>query len=179
MKKYELINKEEKCLCGRDITMYQIRALVDIPEHHVMFGDIGGWIEKEENLSHEGDCWINTTGYVFDNAQVSENAVVGQYQWSWEEEIPEDAYVFGNAQVKGDSVVWGPARVTNNCVIDGYTHVVGEVCGHAHITGEAAVYGFVGGRAIIKGNSVIFEDATVYGETVVDNKRLKSGVFVK
>lgn len=50
-KKYELTNETMRHL-GR--TLYRIRALRDF--RHIKAGESGGWIEKEENLSHEGEA---------------------------------------------------------------------------------------------------------------------------
>ena len=46
MKKYEMIPDESG--------LYRIRALIDIPAYGVEAGDLGGFIEKEDNLSHDG-----------------------------------------------------------------------------------------------------------------------------
>lgn len=60
-------------------TLYKIEATKDITKFGVKVGDLGGYIEKEENLS--GDAWV------YGNAQVS-----------------GDARVYGNAQVYGDKI---------------------------------------------------------------------------
>lgn len=52
------------------ITFYRIQAERDIPTHSVKKGDLGGWVEKEENLSHLGDCWIGPDGHVSGAARV-------------------------------------------------------------------------------------------------------------
>ena len=70
-KKYKL-TKTKKEVFGT--TLYQIEALKDFGD--VKKGDKGGWIEKEENLSQEGNSWVFGDACVFDNAQVSENACV-------------------------------------------------------------------------------------------------------
>ena len=44
---------------------FRIKALKDIPIYNVKKGDIGGFIEKESNLSHEDNAWVE------DNAVVS------------------------------------------------------------------------------------------------------------
>ena len=64
-KKYEFTG-ETKQLAGR--TLHRIRRLSD--------GVIGGWIEAEKNLSHEGTCWVSGNAQVYGNAQVSDNAKV-------------------------------------------------------------------------------------------------------
>ena len=36
----------------------------------IKIGDLGGWIEKEENLSHEGNAWVCGDAEVYGNAEV-------------------------------------------------------------------------------------------------------------
>ena len=65
---------EEKVVIGSDGTKHTVRrimALRDIPRHGVKAGDLGGWIEKEENLSQNGaDSWVADDAIVFDKAKV-------------------------------------------------------------------------------------------------------------
>lgn len=78
MKKYEFTG--ETITSGKR-TLHRIRAVRDFGD--VKAGDIGGWIEKEENLSHEGDCWVRDGAIVYgsalvcDNAKVRDSATVG------------------------------------------------------------------------------------------------------
>ena len=83
MKKYEL-TKETKVIGGK--TLFRIRALRSFGD--IKAGDLGGFIENERNLSHEGNAWVG------DNAQVG-----------------------GNAQVSGDAWVDGNARVGDNAQV--------------------------------------------------------------
>ena len=55
MKKYELIDNTKQ-ISG--ITLFQIKALIDIPLFGVKAGDLGGWVEKERNLSHTDNAWV-------------------------------------------------------------------------------------------------------------------------
>ena len=41
-------------------------------------GELGGWIEKEENLSHKGNAWVSENAVVRGNAMVRKNAVVSE-----------------------------------------------------------------------------------------------------
>ena len=50
MKKYELTEEVNKQ------GLHRIRALKDIPLYGVKKGDLGGFVERENNLSQEGDC---------------------------------------------------------------------------------------------------------------------------
>ena len=73
MKKYELTG-EVKRLFGR--TLYQIRALINIEVIGVEAGDLGGFIEKESNLSQEGNAWVCGNAKVYGDAEVCGNAKV-------------------------------------------------------------------------------------------------------
>ena len=55
---------------------YQVKALRSFAD--VKEGDLGGYIEKESNLSHDGDAWV------YGNAKVSGNAdyIVFKNWWS-------------------------------------------------------------------------------------------------
>lgn len=71
MKKYELTG-EVKVKFG--VTFKRIRALIDFG--NVKKGELGGFIEKEENLSHENNAWVSGNARVYGNARVSGNAEV-------------------------------------------------------------------------------------------------------
>jgi hypothetical protein len=73
MKKYELTD-EKKVIDG--VTLHRIRALVDIPEHDVKAGDLGGWIEAERNLSQKGAAWVADSARVIGEAWVTGSARV-------------------------------------------------------------------------------------------------------
>ena len=57
----------------------QLRALRDFG--NIKKGDLGGWIEGEHNLSHEGNCWVFSFAQVFNNALVRGNAKVFGHAW--------------------------------------------------------------------------------------------------
>ena len=92
MKKYEFTG-ETKIVAG--VTLKRIRALISFG--FVAKGEIGGFIEDEKNLSHDGNAWVT------DNACVAGNA--------W---VTGNACVTGNARVTGNACVAGNAWVTDN-----------------------------------------------------------------
>lgn len=57
---------EEKVWRGH--TLHRMRATVDMPEHGVKVGDLGGWIEREDNLV--GNAWVYGNAQVYGNAWV-------------------------------------------------------------------------------------------------------------
>lgn len=83
MKKYELtaefIEKWGKKL-------FRIKALISFGS--VEAGELGGYVEKEDNLAQNGNAWV------FD-----------------------DAWVYGNARVYGNAEVYGNARVCGNAEV--------------------------------------------------------------
>ena len=132
-RKYEF-TEETKNWIGR--TLHRIRAVRDFGD--VKDGDLGGWIEKESNLSHDDNAWVSG------NAKVSGNAMV-----------------YGNARVYGDAWVSGDARVSGNARVYGNAEVSGNarVYGNAEVSGNAKV----SGNAWVSGNAMVYGNAEVYG----------------
>lgn len=158
MKKYKLTDETTIAL---GVTLYRIEALIDFAD--VKKGDKGGFVESEENLSQNGDCWVYGDAKVFDRAEVF-----------------EDAKVYGKAEVYGDAEVYGKARVGNkarvfgNAIVHGHASVFGEaiIGDSARVWGNAEVYGnseicdnaHVGDNAEVCGNTKVFGDAGVFGD---------------
>ena len=74
VKKFELIKNDYISLDG--YTLYRIRALIDF--YDVSAGDLGGYIEKEANLSQEGNAWVYDNARVFGNAIICGDAVIAE-----------------------------------------------------------------------------------------------------
>ena len=72
MKKFELTAEFVTNVFGKKL--FRIKALVAFG--NVEKGELGGFIEKEDNLSHDGDAWVYGNARVYGNAQVSGNARV-------------------------------------------------------------------------------------------------------
>ena len=143
VRKYEMTD-EKKIYRFEDYytELRRIRAMRDIPEHGVKKGDMGGWIESEENLSQEGCCWIGDEATVCANAKVEHGAIV-----------------------RGHAAVVGDAWVQDKAIVDGYA-VVSE---GAWIKDEAVVKDFaiVQGWARVRDKGMVYDNACVSGETEV------------
>jgi len=61
--KFELT---KETITDSGVKLYRIRALKDFGD--VSKGDLGGYVEKEKNLSQEGNAWIYGNARIFDNA---------------------------------------------------------------------------------------------------------------
>jgi hypothetical protein len=100
-KKYEL-TAESVEFNGKQL--YRIRALKDFGG--IKAGDLGGYIESENNLDQSGEAWVGGHALVSDEARVSGNAqVIGNAQVSGEAWVSGRALVSGNAQVSGNARV--------------------------------------------------------------------------
>ena len=87
--KYKLTNETTNI---NKITLYRIEALKDFSD--VKKGDKGGFVQSEDNLSHERNCWIYDDAKVYGRARIYGNAIVGG-----------NAEVFGNARIYDNSLI--------------------------------------------------------------------------
>ena len=78
--KYKLTKTTKKY---GSLTLYQIEAVKDFG--NVEKGEKGGYVERENNLSQDGNAWVSGNARVYGNAEVSDNA-----------------WVYGDAEVSGN-----------------------------------------------------------------------------
>lgn len=186
----EMYRKEDKTfeftgetLLHNKVVLNRIRAVVDIPEADVKKGDIGGWVEKEENLS--GNAWVYDDSKVYGEAKVYDNAKI-----KGGSEVRDSAKVFGDVNIKNKSVVkyhasvfgnvlvnmsevGGTSRLYGNAVITDESKIGDYACVHedAFIV-KSSVYGYanVSGKVIVKGNSEIHGNARVSGKVEITDR---------
>ena len=72
-KKYKFTGETKIAKDGVSV-IQRIEALKDFGT--VKAGELGGWIEKEENLSRFNDCWVSDNAEVHGNAQVEASSDV-------------------------------------------------------------------------------------------------------
>ena len=110
MKKYEFTGETKQAGVLEWNELHRIRAVVDFGE--IKAGDLGGWIEKEDNLSHEDESWVSDSAEVYGNARVSGNAwVVGNARASGSAWVSGSAWIGGDARVSGNAEVWKTTHV--------------------------------------------------------------------
>lgn len=88
-----------------EIKLYRIQALKTFtksggynPIIHV--GELGGYVETEDNLSQEGNCWI------FGDAKVKDGG-----------KVIDDAIIFDKVMVSNNSVIRGNSVVRDRCFV--------------------------------------------------------------
>ena len=130
-KKFELVKDCDiviRNIRGEAINLYRIKALKtfscpikllekgeEIVNFTVEEGTLGGYVENEDNLSHEGGCWIFNNAKVYDGARIEDNAQIHHF-----------AIVEDNAVVKDYASVTDRARVTRDALVGGCTKVANE-----------------------------------------------------
>lgn len=120
--------------------LYRIQALKDFGD--VKKGDLGGYIQKEKNLSHGGAAWVYDTALVYGGAHICDNA-----------KVSESACVFGTARIYDDACVYDNAKVNGHA----------KICGFAEIGGTAQIFDNVKvcGNALINGDTIVFGNAQI------------------
>lgn len=145
MDKYKLT--DETIIINGHI-LHRIQALKDFDL--VAKGDLGGFVESEENLSHEGNCWIYDNAKVYDNALITKDAQI--YDRA---EIFNSASITGLVNVGGSAKIFGNAYLANNVIVKG----------------KAKIYdnAYISGFAIIDNDACIFENATIFDDVIIKN----------
>jgi carbonic anhydrase/acetyltransferase-like protein (isoleucine patch superfamily) len=141
-KKYEFTG-ETKCSFGAKL--HRIRRLSD--------GLVGGFIEKDDNLSQEGNCFVYESARVYGQALVCGSArVYGQAR------VCGQALVCGSARVYGQALIYGSAQVFEQARVYGQARIYesARICGEARVYGQALIYGSarVCGSAQVSRNAI-------------------------
>lgn len=124
--------------------LHRIRALRDIGDR-VKAGDLGGFVEREENLSFEpgDDAWI------FDDAIAAGEGCVDKGS-----RLFGDAIVCGNAYLTESGSMSAHARAEGDAYIRG-----AALCGHARACGASTILNPPGETDL----PILSEHCTVYG----------------
>ena len=134
-KKFTLTNITKKY---NGITLYQIRALRNIINPWNEFeliarkGELGGWVERENNLSQYGECWVGEDAIVMRGAKIQDMAQV-----SGSSIITEEAIIRGCAQVWGHTTVRGEAIVQDRAGVGSIFPII--IRDSAVISGNARI----------------------------------------
>lgn len=140
-KKYEILKDQSITLNGH--TLYRIKLLRQI--FSIPSGVLGGFIESENNLSQEGDCWVAEEAAVYGNAKVMDNAWVG-----------------GSARIHGNSII------RENCLIAESPIIINsEIKGNSTVRGDAVIKdSSLHNHALVTGNAKLYY-ARVFGLSTV------------
>ena len=178
-KKYKILRNDT--IIYKGVKLYRIQALKSFND--VEKGDLGGYIQKHQNLSHDGNCWVYDSAKVFGEALVEDNAEIHNQATIYGSAlIAHDAKIFDNASVFKLGRVFNNACIFNNVKIYGHT----IVCDRAELYDNAEVFNdaMVFGNAVIEDNAKICNSAKVsqyakvYNNAIISNKAHIKGMAV-
>jgi acetyltransferase-like isoleucine patch superfamily enzyme len=130
--------------------LHRIRALRDIDSctYYADEGDLGGYIESEDNLSHDDESWVADNAKVFGDAIIQGNA-----------SIEDDVVISGDVVIENDVSITNNVQINNGDRLYNKIFISGEIeiSDDVIITGNVKLYGKhrIGGNAKITSNDDI------------------------
>ena len=124
-KKYEIV-KSNSIFYSRK-KLHRIRALKSfntVDGKLVKKGELGGFVESENNLSQERYCWIFNNAKVYDDAKILDDAIVNEFACVFDSAVVcGKAKVHGKAQIFGNAKVFGDAKIFGNAWLYGVAKI--------------------------------------------------------
>ena len=129
-------------------------------------GDLGGYVQREDNLSQDGKCWF------FQNAMAAEDAVV-----AGNAQIRDLAVIRGNALVSGSAVILDRSMVEDHAIVmAGVVEADSRIAGNAKITenpwtqasphiSNSLVYGDISGNVCLSSGAQVLPGQTFHNPT--------------
>lgn len=156
MKKKYKLTKETTTLTNGKV-LHRIMALRSFND--VKTGDLGGFVESEDNLSHIGDCWIFDDAMAYDNGRVYQNA-----------RLYGDAKIYESAIINGYAVLYDHARAFGNSIVGerSYLSSAAKIYGDAYIGGDFSACKDVN----ICGNVKLFDPIILNIGTISNQKQI-------
>lgn len=158
-KKYEILMDEENTIEWKGHTLHRIKALRDFND--VRKGDIGGYVEKEKNLSHYGDCWIYDDAKAMDNSRVYDNSAMYD-----DSEMYDNSIMCNNSKMYDNSEMHGNTEMHSNSIMCDNS----KMYNYSEMHDDSRMYDY----------SEMYGDSRLYGDSELNNKaKLYGKLFSK
>ena len=137
---------------------------------------LGGWLEHEGNLSHDGACIVLNEAKVYGEAHIKGNSKI-----------------INNAIVKDNALITDETMISGNAIVGADTYSIGT----SNIRGNSNVFFYqnpldkspigkrkpnIMGECLLRGNAVVeatgfikntvIRDRNIYGEVALENKKV-------
>ena len=136
--------------------IYAISAFGDVKKN-----EVGGWIQRAENLSEDGLCWVHPDGMVAQHAVVKDDAQVHSGI------VYESAIVEGQATIGDNRFGQQFPRVCGNARISDKARIrdMAAISGFAKVQDRASVlnYAIIRDDVTLKDMACVFHHAIVFG----------------
>lgn len=138
--KYKLLQNDKIEFKGR--TLYRIQAVKEVGP--IKEDYIGGYVENENILSHDGECWIGGEAKVFGNSRIFDNAKI------YDESIVRESKISGHSVIAKNTLV-------ENSTIKGFDVLDRAKLNFCHLEGSGVIlddakltgFDFCGGFLVI------------------------------
>ena len=168
-KKYKLLKNDTIEYEGK--ILYRIKALKETL--HYKKGELGGYIQSEENLSHDGSCWVKYNAMVFDKARIEDHALVKDRAMVYGFAIME-----GHSEIRDNAKLYEYARIEDEVLIRGNAQVYGHarLYNNASVADNAKVFDY----AVLSEYAKVYSNAVIEGQAEIrDNTRIAAGGHIK
>ena len=145
MKKYEITDIAHP----DNPKLHRIRALIDLTEN-IHVGDLGGFVETENNLDQEGFAWIGEDAIACEDSYIGGDAI-----------LADSAVARDSAYVGNNAVIADHAVVQDNAIVcDGYISGNSCICGNAILNSDELT-----GNVVCQGSAIVLPGVKLYNTT--------------
>ena len=143
-KKYEILMDKENTIEWKGHTLHRIRALRDFGD--IKKGDIGGFVENENNLSHKGNCWIYDdakamddsimydNSRIYDKSELHDDSIMHNYTRMYDYSelhnnsiMNDDSAMYDNSTMYDYSIMYDNSEMYNNSTLKNKTRLYGKL----------------------------------------------------
>lgn len=137
-------------------------------------GDLGGFIEKDLNLSQQGCCWVSKNAVVAGAVNIKHNALIGDFAQVIGLSDDEDSVIQDSACVMDHASIVGQGfRLSNNVLIRDDVKVLGRVIllDDANVHNQAQIICLncdkdKDNKVVISNRAKLCQNITVIGEKI-------------
>lgn len=107
------------------VTLHRIKAVKDLSI--VPKDTLGGYIEKESNLSHEGNCWIDCDSKVLRGVQIQDSARI------------YNSTINGSISIKNGSLIMNSSIEGSGCITENSNICQSNILGSSFIIKNSSI----------------------------------------
>lgn len=162
VRKYELIaititDESLEHIAVDHTTLFRIKALIDIPTLGVKEGDLGGFVQSELSVSHQGNCWIADNSFIEACSTITGNALV-----------KDNSTIYQKSTISGDAIIQrqsgiNSSRIANNAIISN-----SAIENNSNIEHQTKIINSEVNQCMISGSTVL-RGSTACGVFIFDN----------
>ena len=188
-KKYEILIDKEHTVKYNGRILHRIRALKDFDG--VKKGDIGGFVQSEHNLSHDGNCWIYDDAKCMDSAKCMDDSIMfdnsimynnsKMYDYS---RMCDYSKMFDNSIMYNNSIMFDNSRMYDNSIMYDNSRMLdnskmydnSKMCGNSKMYDNSQMYN----NSKMFGNSKMFDNTKMYDNSSLHgNAKISDNTILK